>query len=175
MDGGDVRACPPGGEDPRIQEALAAQRAVLHAVMGSATRDWIHLELSMGQLKTLMALATHQGLNITGLAELLGVGKPAASILVDRLVQLGYVERREDPLDRRRAIVAPSVAGEELVARLRQGGGRQRMARWMARMTPADLEALTRGLRALAEIASHEDPMSMPTPESMHAVNGEER
>lgn len=150
---------PASADDPRVAEALAAQRVVYRTLLGSAMRDWIELDLSMGQLKSLMALATHQGLNITGLAELLGIGKPTASILVDRLVQMGYVERREDPTDRRRAIVAPSTAGSELVARLRQGGEGQRMARWLARMAPADLEALTHGLRALAAIAMVEDQL----------------
>jgi DNA-binding MarR family transcriptional regulator len=159
MDSGDPdeRACLPSAEESRIQEALAAQRAVFRALLGSATRDWIELDLSMGQLKALMALATHQGLNITALAELLGVGKPAASMLVERLVRTGYVERREDPTDRRRAIVAPTAAGNALVTRLRQGGGGSRMARWLARMAPADLEALSQGLRVLAAIATEEE------------------
>ncbi|HEX6122811.1 MAG TPA: hypothetical protein VFY89_06615, partial [Ktedonobacterales bacterium] len=46
----------------------------------------------------------------------------------------------------------------ELVTRLRQGSGGALMARWLARMAPADLEALTHGLRALAAIAAEEEP-----------------
>ncbi len=139
----------------QVRAALEAQRAVGHALQRGTMPEWVHLELTMGQLKTLITLESEDGMNVSGLAERLEVGKPAASILVDRLVQLGYAERKEDAEDRRRTLVTPTAKGSELVARLRQGGG-ERMARWMERMDADDLDALTRGLRALAAVAAQE-------------------
>jgi DNA-binding MarR family transcriptional regulator len=140
----------------RVREALDAQWAVTHALQRVNMAEWIHLELSLGQLKTLMALASLGAMNVSALAERLEVGKPAASIVVDRLVQLGYAERTEDSQDRRRTLVAPTAKGNELVRRLRQGSGGRMIARWMEQMDAGDLAALTRGLRALAAIAAEE-------------------
>lgn len=137
----------------RVREALETQHAVSHALHRGNMQDWAHLDLSMGQLKALMTLASSDDMNVSELAERLQVSKPTASILVDRLVQLGYCERTEDTEDRRRTLVAPTDKGRELVVRLQQGGS-ERMARWLELMDSDDVDALTRGLRALAATIS---------------------
>jgi DNA-binding MarR family transcriptional regulator len=138
-----------------VLAALEAQHALAQALHRGTTPEWVHLDLTMGQLKTLMTLVTEGDMNVSGLAERLRMGKPAASILVDRLVQLGYVERTEDAEDRRRTLVTPTAKGRELVAGLQQGSG-ERMVRWLEQMEADDLAALTRGLRALTAIATDE-------------------
>ncbi|HEY7779442.1 MAG TPA: MarR family transcriptional regulator [Ktedonobacterales bacterium] len=142
-----------------IRTALAAQRAVFRALHRDHMPDWAHLELSMGQLKTLMIVATRQPTNVSGLAEALALSKPTASMLVDRLVQLGFVARTEDPDDRRRTLVTPTPEGAALVLRLRQGSV-DRLVRWLGALEPDDLAALTRGLEALAAAAEHDTPTS---------------
>jgi DNA-binding MarR family transcriptional regulator len=139
----------------RVRAALEAQRAVMQAMHGASTPDWAHLDLSMGQLKALVALATAGDMNVSELANWLKTSKPSASILVDRLVHLGYVERMEDRDDRRRTLVMLSATGRELVARLQRSGGEQ-MEGWMAQLSPEDLAALTQGLWALAAVVSRE-------------------
>ena len=137
--------------DQLIDNALQAQKQIVQA-MHAAEPAWLQLDLTMGQLKGLFTLADGP-LTIGQLAEALGSGKPAASILVERLVQLGSVERAEDPLDRRRTIARVTPQGEELVARLRQGG-RDRLRTWLSRLGDDDLAALVQGLQALATVAS---------------------
>lgn len=144
-----------GTPSASARAAFEAQRAVMRALRRLNMPDWMHLDLSMGQLKALVALTTAGSINVSGLADQLEVGNPAASILVDRLVQLGYAQRTEDPDDRRRTLVTPTARGSDLAARLQQAGG-ERLLRWMEQMTPDDLAALTRGLSALAAIASRE-------------------
>ena len=95
-------------------------------------------------------------MTVSEVAEALGTGKPAASMIVDQLTQHGYVSRREDPEDRRRTVVTPTEAGVELVTRLRQSGGEQAMVRWMRQLAPDDLAAYTRGARALADVIARE-------------------
>jgi DNA-binding MarR family transcriptional regulator len=141
--------------DPRVRAALEAYRAVAQAMHDAYTPDWVHLDLSMGQLKAMMALATAGGMNVSELAEWLKISKPSASILVDRLVNLGYAQRMEDQDDRRRTLVELTAKGSELVAGVQRGGGK-RMEEWMEQMSTDDLAALTRGLRALAAVASRE-------------------
>ena len=135
-----------------VRAALDLQREISHALGRVQMPEWATLNLSMGQLKALMVLAASDGGNVSALAKTLHVGKPTASILVDGLVQLGYAERAEDAEDRRRTLVTPTTAGAELASRLRQGGV-GRMTSWLERLSPDDLAALTRGLRALATIA----------------------
>jgi MarR family transcriptional regulator, organic hydroperoxide resistance regulator len=141
---------------PAMREAMEAQRAIYKAVLGLNSDEWLSLDLSMGQLKALVTLTARRGMTVSEVAEALGVGKPAASMLVDRLTQHGYASRHEDPDDRRRTVVTPTQAGEDLVTRLRQSGGEQAMFRWIRQMAPDDLAALTRGARALAAIIARE-------------------
>jgi len=54
---------------------------------------------------------------VSRLAELLGVSKQAASRLADDMVTLGYLERGEDPRDRRRTRLQLSATGERIRAR----------------------------------------------------------
>lgn len=150
--------------DPRapnadIAEAIAAQKRIYRALLSTHMREWIHLDLSMGQLKTLFVLATRQAVNVSALADTLDIGKPAASVLVDHLVQLGLAARTEDAEDRRRTLVTLTPTGSDLVARLRQGGP-ERFMRWLDALAPDDLAALLRGLRALAAIAERDSAAS---------------
>ncbi len=142
-----------------IQTVRALNRAVERRLFGSQIAEWIRLNLSMGQVKALMVLAREAGpgMNVTALAEALHVGKPAASILVDQLVQLGYVERTEDHEDRRRTLVALTPKALDLVERLRQGGY-EPFSRWLAALDADDLAAMTRGLRALLAVIERESP-----------------
>lgn len=145
------------GIEPQVREALEAQHALFHALTRLSAPDWMELDLPTGQLKALVTLGMREGMTVSEVADALHVGKPAASMLIDRLVQQGYVERSEDPSDRRRAIVVPSAAGAELVERLRQGGsGPHLMTRLIQRLNAHDLAALTQGMRALAAVAELE-------------------
>ncbi|HEU0026036.1 MAG TPA: MarR family transcriptional regulator [Ktedonobacterales bacterium] len=158
----------PGGPaevelSPAMREAIEAQRAIYRAVLGLNSDEWLSLDLSMGQLKALVTLTARRGMTVGEVAEALGVGKPAASMLVDRLTQHGYVTRHEDPNDRRRTVVTPTQAGEDLVTRLRQSGGERALVRWLRQMAPDDLAALTRGARALAAIIARDMEMGSAT------------
>ena len=151
--------------DQLIDEAIHAQRAVFRAMHASAEPSWLRLDLTMSQVKGLFALANGGPLTIGALGGALGIGRPGASLLVDRLVQLGLVERAEDPADRRRALARLTGRGEELVLGLRQGR-RERLRGWLAQLSDADLAALSRGLRAMAAVVAGGDgtsPAGEPT------------
>ncbi len=144
-----------------IAAAMAAQRQIVHALHAATEPTWLQLDLTMGQLKALFALAD-EALTVGGLAEALRIGKPAASILVERLVQLGLVTRAEDVSDRRRTLVRLTPEGEALATRLRQGGQDSWRA-LLSRLDEADLAALLQGLQALARIVEA-TPEQIATP-----------
>jgi len=153
------------GDDSRVSEAiaaiLAAQRSVARCMFQTSIPEWTQLDLTMGQLRTLMALAADGPMTVSALAEKLGIAKPTASILIDRLVQIGDADRSEDPEDRRRTLVTLTTAGVALVARLRNGRS-ERFERWLAAMRPEDLAALTQGMQALADIAESSELQGPP-------------
>ena len=142
-----------------VDEALIAYKKVHRALLTSTASRWRHLDISMQQLRAIYLLRDEEVATVGRLAELFGIAMPAASILADRLVRAGFVDRNDDPADRRRVLLTLTRAGIQLVTEL-QEGNHLLMRRWMSRMSPEDLAALTQGWRALAEVASrHGQPL----------------
>lgn len=149
------------GRELLIDEVLQAQKAIFLELQGAAIRTWLLLDLTIGQIKAILLLETHGSMTVGQAAAKLGIGKPAASILIDRLVQLGLVNRVEDSQDRRRAILHLTPQAEELVTQLHQGR-RERMYDSLAHLSDEDLEALCKGLRALASALSADRLVAQP-------------
>lgn len=83
-------------------------------------------ELSRGQVSfpqffLLGHIASGELLSMTGIAEKMGHTTAAATGLVDRLENLGYVERMHAPNDRRKVLVRITEKGESLVGNIREG------------------------------------------------------
>jgi DNA-binding MarR family transcriptional regulator len=70
--------------------------------------DW---DMTMAQMRALMAVGYESGCTMGELASRLGIGVSAATGLVDRLVERGALERESDPADRRVVRVRISPAG----------------------------------------------------------------
>jgi DNA-binding MarR family transcriptional regulator len=130
-----------------LDAIIEGQREVLRAAHAASTPSWLELQLTMAQLKALFVLASG-ALSVSAVGEALGTGKAAASLLVDRLVQLGLAERTEDPVDRRRTLVHLTPEAERSVSQLREGG-RERFRDWLDRLSDDDVAALAQGMRAL--------------------------
>lgn len=131
-----------------IAEVVNLEREILRAVRAATAPAWLQLDVTMAQLKALMTVADHGPLAVTSLGHALGVGAPAASYLVERLVQLGLVSRDEDPLDRRRTNVTLTGRGDESVERLRHDGP-EHLREWVAHVRESDLDKLRDGLQVL--------------------------
>ena len=59
---------------PRLapfHELLAAQKVIFRELFRMTMPHWIHLDLSMGQLRTLAVVASRQAVNVSMLAETL--------------------------------------------------------------------------------------------------------
>lgn len=142
-----------------IDSALASYKRVQRTLLTSTASRWRDVDISMRQLRTLYVLRDEDQVTVGRLADLFRVGLPAASRIADGLVRAGHVERREDPLDRRRVLLSLSRSGSRLVAALREGN-HVLLRRWMTALAPADLEALAQGWSALADAAArHGQPL----------------
>ena len=74
-------------------------------------RDALNLGRGSGRVKALMWL-TEGPMSLGALAEAVRVDAPYATLIVDSLEERGLVERRTDPADRRRKLVALTPAGK---------------------------------------------------------------
>src|SRR5258706_4255749 len=131
---------------PSTDEALAAYKKLHRVLLTSTAGKWRDLDISMQQLRAMYFLRDEEEISVGRLAELFGIGLPAASLLADRLVRSGYVERRDDPADRRRVLLKLTRVGLRLVTDLREGS-HSLLRRWMSALSPQDLADLTRRLR----------------------------
>lgn len=138
---------------PTIDDALLGYKRLSRSLLNSKTARWRDLDITMQQLRALYFLRDEEEASVGRLAELFGFGLPAASVLADRLVRAGYAERRGDPSDRRRVLLSLSRNGNRLVSELREGS-HTLLRRWMSALSPDELEALTRGWNALADVAA---------------------
>ncbi len=141
--------------EAHVNTVIEAQRTVVRTVWDSIARDWLDLDLSMGQLKVLFVLYHAGATPVGGVADKLQIGLPAASVVVDKMVQMQLVERHEDPQDRRRTLVRLTANGEKLARDLREGR-REQLRDWLERLNDGDLAALAKGLDSLAQIATRE-------------------
>lgn len=134
-----------------IERGLDLHRDLARLLHERGAPVWQQTELTVAQLKALFTLADWGPTPIGGVAGRLRIGLPAASSLVERLVEQGLVQRREDRADRRRTLAETTEEGRALAERLRQGS-REALRTWMERMESDDLDALVRGLVALVAI-----------------------
>jgi MarR family transcriptional regulator, organic hydroperoxide resistance regulator len=160
-----------------IQRVRDANHEIYRRVWGDSIIDWIHLDLTMAQVKLLFVLQhanrdDDEILTVGLVAQRLSIGLPAASHLVDKLVQQGLASRVEDQSDRRRALLRLTPTGSELANRLREGT-RERYIRWVNLLSDGDLDALARGMSALAESAEQlEGRPDLPVSDSQTETSG---
>jgi DNA-binding MarR family transcriptional regulator len=99
-------------------------KEMLSLMSQSATGDTMAImaeeDLTLPQVATMQALAATGPRNVSSIADLLNLSRPATSHLVDRLVSMGFVSRAEDPADRRQKRIEITAAGAGLIDRLGQ-------------------------------------------------------
>lgn len=126
---------------------------------------WMEADLTVSQVRAIYLLAFKGSLTVSSLAKSLNIGAPAASVLVQQLVQQSLIVRSEDDRDRRRMLVSLTEKGAELVngrRDLREAKFRSRLAK----MSDEEITGLLRGVQALAEIVRQEkaELESQPSP-----------
>ena len=109
-------------------------RAWMDAFMNRSMRGWNHFAkstgLSMPQFSILMQLHHKGPCGMSEISERFDISAAAASQLVDKLVHAGYLERAEDPNDRRAKLLTLSAKGEALIQQ-----GTEERYRWMDDLT----------------------------------------
>ena len=106
--------------------------------------------LSVPQFRVLAFLSRHPGSCLLAVADYLGVARPTASILVDRLVRRGLVARTVNPAERRRTALRLTVSGSRHLEQA-QEATRAWLAGVLRGRSAACLRQIMRGVGLLTE------------------------
>jgi DNA-binding MarR family transcriptional regulator len=149
--------------DVSSRELAADLTAFMHVMLNPAVGTrWLEVvdevELSLTQLKVLVALRGDEELSVKQLGAALSLSTAATSRAVDGLFLRGLLERREDEQDRRMKRVRLSAAGRvvlERVAEARIAG----IEAFVETLSPAERRGLADGL---APVISRFKPAASP-------------
>jgi DNA-binding MarR family transcriptional regulator len=143
-------------------EALVEQCATLLPAVARAMNCAIselsqHLQVTPAQVKVLLQLSRNEQMSVGEIADALYVSMPAASEIVDRLVETGHVLRGSDPADRRRVIVSATTESQQAIDRLVELR-RSQVRKALLRLSPEERPVAARTLEALiAELGASDE------------------
>jgi DNA-binding MarR family transcriptional regulator len=117
-----------------FQRVIAAQHAP----------ELTELTLTLAQVKAIYLVASTGPMRMGDLAARMGTAASTASGLVDRLVQMGLLDRAEDPANRRQVIVRATPAAHEQLDAMNELN-RNRLRQLLNRIPdPDDIETIER-------------------------------
>jgi len=131
--------------------ALRGLRAIIAALSQSARATEARTGITNAQLFLLQQLQAEDELSINDLAARARTGQSAVSIIVGRLVRRGLVQRRRSASDGRRVGVSLTAAGRALARRAPEPPT-ARLLSTLGELEKRDLQALARGVNALARV-----------------------
>jgi DNA-binding MarR family transcriptional regulator len=155
-------------DDEQIEEAIRLLPEIGRSLYFALARHPSLVGIPPGQLKTLTFLCHQESCSVREFADAVGISMATASETLDRLVDLGLAERTTDPLDRRRAIIAPTPAARRIAAEVREVRRCQVRAA-LERLDPAERPVFFRAVRVLVE-ALQEDPVRRQVTETPAAA-----
>ena len=144
--------CEPNGDQTDDEALIEAGLHLLPVIGASLFAAISHLgqayRLTPAQVKVLLQLGTRQQMTVGEIATALAVSMPAASELVDRLVDAGHLVRTSDPADRRRVLVAATPESRRIGEALRELRQAQ-LRRALEQLAPEERPTFIRALEAL--------------------------
>ena len=84
------------------------------------------LGLTTTQYGTMVVLRVRESLDQVGIATLVGIDRSTTALVVSKLEEAGYIERRDDKIDKRRKIITLSKAGHAMLDRVAKPAQRAR-------------------------------------------------
>ena len=150
---------------PDCEDAITCLEQWVEVAMHLSMRNFMlyskENNLSMSQIGTLFHLHGKGTMGVTDVGEHLGITSPAASQLIERLVQQNLIERTEDPNDRRVRQLKLTEMGQDV---LRKGiHARQSwMIKLAAALSPVEQEQVIHVLNLLINKSRQIDTPTAP-------------
>lgn len=151
-------------------DILQNMRRVIRAVDKYSRKLHSGIGLTGPQLHCLATLCDIGPMSQKELSEIVHVGASTVTGVIDRLEANDLVERRRDPKDRRKAIVAPKEAGRRMRAEapsLLQG----RLARNLEQLPKDEQQEIASGLRKLVSLMEADNLASARESQRMMALH----
>lgn len=145
----------PTNEITRSESTESCARSVMEAVplvmrfLRTEMRRHRSPKLSVPQLRALAFVDRHPGACLSEVADHLGVARPTASAIVDRLVQRGLLARAADPHERRRMALTLTPEGAQQLEEARRAT-RVEIEKILAALPEATLQRIVTGLGLLS-------------------------
>lgn len=136
--------------DGLVKNILDLSDVAFRELFPMLPKEWLHLNLTMPQLKVTLLLFTGGPARMSLIASELGVSMATATGVMDRLVERGLVLREGDPADRRVVMCRLAADGEQLISGLWQLS-RDRLGQMMMALSPKQLQRIAEALDALVE------------------------
>jgi len=125
---------------------------------------WESLGLGFPQLRILMRVLAHPGIDVRGLATALGISPSAVSQQVDRLVAKDFLERNDDPEDRRHVRLQLTELGRQAAGEISRAT-RAQVEQVLVSLTEAELAELHRLLERVLSASEAVNPPSVALPQ----------
>ena len=137
-------------KEEHIENILQLTDKTFRVLFPMLPKEWLHLDLTMSQLKVVLLLFISGPSRMSDIASALGVSLATATGVMDRLVERAVVLREGDPEDRRVVLCRLSSKGEKLISELWQLS-RDRAGELMRALVPSQLLLITEALEALLQ------------------------
>jgi DNA-binding MarR family transcriptional regulator len=134
-----------------IEEMIELQRRVDRDRRQYELDAWMHLNLSIGQLKSLFFISNRGATSLSKLAAALRVTPTNTTGIVDRLLKRGLITRTESPDDRRVLLLRTTPLGDELITELRQKR-KERMAELFNRLSEEEAKYMAEALKIMVRV-----------------------
>jgi MarR family transcriptional regulator, transcriptional regulator for hemolysin len=137
--------------DTRIHDKIfelffTVSREIREKMMGF---DSTTMQLTILQLQTLVLIKRHKTLTMSDVANEFKISLPTATVLTDKLIKMGLIERKEGKNDRRKVNVFLVRKGDRLMRKAMKVR-HQKMNKILEYLMPEDKKALLRILTNLA-------------------------
>ncbi|WP_206425959.1 MarR family winged helix-turn-helix transcriptional regulator [Nakamurella antarctica] len=139
-----------------VDDVVSAVLTASRVLVGVAARSLAIVEetVTLAQFRTLVVLGAHGQINLGRLAELLDVTPSTALRMIDRLLAVDLVTRRENPDDRREVLLGLTGDGTKVVRKV-TARRRREIAAVVRGMNVEHRADLVQALRSFAD-AAHE-------------------
>jgi len=141
--------------EKNIEKALELMSVAVHSTKTHNSYPWLKLKLTREQLRVIFLLSFKEPASPGDVAREFGVPKANVTKVINSLIEKGFVNRYENPGDRRSYLLTLANKGKEQVAKLREFQSTI-MKRIMNRLSDEDLNCLVIGFGAFVKAMEEE-------------------
>ena len=141
--------------DPGVVEKIAQN---IFGVLPLLRKRLLHMDtiqaehgIPLSHVQVLSMLNETGSMSVSEISRRLGIAKPNITPLVDRLIEVGLVDRIRDTVDRRVVNVVILSAGQEKLKAIRETIAEQ-VQEWALHVSPEDFVELSNALEAITRV-----------------------